>query len=636
MNDSENTIEKMTEEAIAASVADEKVRDWSGGLSKKSVQLNWKPVWKIFKNAPKFLKVVAGNLSTSPVWNTADGGFMIDFSRVFDEKMLKTLSDICERDYLDTIDAARQEWLQKAAAEKRSADAALIDFERYLCKTDLYYLGKYVLGYDKAVFHLHKFMCETMENLKPGYRGLREFPRDSFKSTFMVISFMVQEVLKNPNIHILLKSNNEGNASKKLLEAKAHFRKGKTLAILFPEHVPQKASEEGSGSIWTTPASTGVQAEGTFNSAGVGTSKTSQHYDIIIGDDFWDAKSVKSAEVMSNVRDEMAEIEYLLAIPAEGQIVFVGTRFALDDPSTQLIENPEYVCVIASGILKSGRSIFPEQLTLRKFYAQAHTNLYVFSCQIMLNPTREDQGFDAAWFQEMYLADLKISASKGEISYTTVILTDPAGTATSGSDNIAILVVLKDSKKRYTAVEYIRRKMSPFDFMNTLFVLWDKWHPEFIVRQKAPLEAAMSSFIQDKNRQRLEKGETAIRFYDLSLGKNSKEARMEALQPYFQKGQVYFDPNIPTMKELKKEILSFPYDMSNDDGMDALSEICDPVVSRCPTLGARQEEQPDKYVPTSETVRQAESSWRQQQAREYHNKMKHPVPVLERPGMVAA
>jgi len=490
-------------------------------------------------------------------------------------------------------------------------DSAKLDFEREYCKTDLYYLGKYILGYDKAVFHLHRFMAGSMEDLPDGYRGLREFPRDSFKSTFLVITYAVQQLLINPNIRILLKSNVGKNASNKLIEIKNHFIKGPMLIALFPEYKPKRISDQGSGSTFKTAAYTAPQEEGNLTAAGVGASQTSQHYDIIIGDDYWDQKSVKSPEVMTKCKDEMGELEYLLASPATGKICFIGTRFSYDDPSMDLIENEEYECVIASGITPAGRTIFPESLTLKKFYNQAKSKLYIFSCQIMLNPSRDDAGFKNEWFKySLKWTDMKTAEMEGRITTRRVLLTDAAGDNKQSSDYVALIVVAIDNLGRKVVIDYVREKLQPNGFINRVFQLADKYSVEFVVRQKAPLETSLMSFVADKNQERLDAGMRSVSFYDYSLGKQSKMARMEALQPYFQTGQIYFDPDVDTIPELEKEILSFPFDMSNDDGMDALSELTDRVVARKPQHIELIPEGPRHYTPTEIEVKGQSSLYR--------------------------
>ncbi len=589
-------------------------------MSEKSLSMNWQPNYLI---KSKFAK----NFSQKNFQNEGcvlrkNGDILVRFTQIADSAELEKVSKICESVWLDDIAEKRQIAINAGVSE--------IEFERELCKNNLYYLGKFILGYDKAVFHLHYFMCQTMQNLPDGYRGLREFPRDTYKTTFLGISYIIQQVLINPNIRICWKSNNAGNASNKIKEAKQHFLDNKILIGLFPEHHPKRVSDYGSGSSWVTPARTAPQQEGTFTSSGVGARSASQHYHIIIGDDFWDEHSVESKEQSSKVESAITNIEFLLTAPATDKIIYIGTRFSLDDPTESFIkawENEDYrkknpfpACVIASGITSSGRMLFPEQMTLETSFNQHNKDSYGFSCHIMLNPSREDSSFKQEWFKYITKQEIRQLEIKNQVATRTVILTDATGT--DKGDPVAILAIKILSDKRYCVIEYIRKKVAPAEFLDLVFGVYDKYKAEYVVSQKAPLEVALESFVEERNKLRSSQGKARVRFYKLSLKKASKTSRMGALQPYFQQWQIWFDPNCENIEMLEQEILSFPVS-NNDDGMDALSEITDEVVGRFPSgkgVERKRKEIEDNLV--SYRPADIERDWRREQTKKIFNKSK--------------
>ena len=539
----------------------------------------------------------------------------IVFAEVANIRRLRRYSDFCERDYLLRIQEMRDKFVAARVESGASPEEARRFFYRRLCQRDLYYLSKFVLGYDKLRFHLHKGMCDSVNDLPPGYRGLREFPRDAFKTTCMSISFMVQQVIRNPNVRILLKSNAEGNASKKLSEAKNHFTKEESrLLKLFPEFAPKNEKDKGSGTYWKCPAATSVQEDGTLCASGVGSSKVSQHFDIIIGDDFWDEKSVTSLETSTKTNKELDGLEYLLVSPAAGIILFIGTRFSHDDPTSRLLGDERYHCIIVSGILPNGREVFPESMPISMYLSQARSSLYVFSCQVMLNPTTEDSGFRREWFRYLPFSEIKRDKTAGRLNYRTVIVTDAAVDGKSTSDNVMIGVILVDSFKRRTLVECVREKMEPSVFINTLCNYWDKWQPEFVVRQKTALETTLQSFFRERNRQRLEAGKSAVRFYDYSLAKREKKRRITAaLQPLFQEGVLYFDPGLQYLEEIERECLEHP-NSKNDDMLDGLAMLDDPVVSRIPGAPSGAVDTSPREADEQPQVPQGEDAWRKERA----------------------
>lgn len=551
------------------------------------------------------------SLNFSQIWLDRETGKDVDFATIADPVKLKAASDRAERQYLNEIEETRLAYVIQFPESRQKE--ALCEFDRELAKADLYYLSKYILGYDQEVFHLHYFMCRSMENLAEGYRGLREFPRDCFKTTCMGISFIVQQVLKNPDVRILYKSNAEGNASNKIVEAKNHFIKTAALIERFPEHHPKRKADEGSDTEWSTPCRKSVQAEATFTAAGVGSSKTSQHYDMVLGDDFWDEKSVTSPEVMAKARRELHQLQYLLAVPARGRIVFIGTRFAHDDITTDLRDNPSYHCIIASGITPAGRSLFPENMDLEHFFGQAHTAKYEFSCQIMLNPTDDARGFQREWFHYMSWPELKALELEGKIATRKVILADATADSKKGSDFVALEVVVIDSLGRMSLVEYTRAKMAPSEFIDEMFRLYDKWLPDYIVRQKTVLETTIMSFVHSRNEERGKQGLRVANFYDYSLAKREKKGRITAaLQPLLQSGRLWFDRDLMNLPELEKELIEHP-NSQNDDGIDALSMLDDPGVCWLPSCKAIIPPMPDQFVPVKGDLA-SDQIYRRQQA----------------------
>lgn len=567
--------------------------------ARRALCVGWRPCW-MYRRPAKPPKAIWFNSFTS-------------------ERAAQRFGELCERQYRREIDERRSQLMAQTRAAGGDAKEKWFEFERGMCQSDLYYLAKFVLGYDRMVFHVHYFMAMSVNDLPKGYRGLREFPRDCFKTTVMTIAFMVQQVLRNANVRILLKSNAEGNASKKLQEAKNHFcMKASMLTTLFPLLTSDKSSLAGSGVLWKCPGSTAVQEDGTFVAAGVGTSKVSQHFDIIIGDDFWDEKSVTSLEVMTKCRKELDNLVYLLTSPAEGRIVFIGTRFAHDDPSSEMLD-PEsgYHCIVVSGIMPNGRSLFPESLTIEEYARQAKKNLYVFSCQVMLHPTVGDAALRPDWLRfDLTVEEMKRQWKEGKIAVRTVILADAAASCTTKSDYACLLVVMIDNLGRKLIAGGVRERMEPSRFISEVERLNDEWQPEYVVRQNAVLETTLKSFFYELDDRRRVKGKAGIPFYPYSLAKREKKMRITAsLQPRLQAGEIYMDPNVPFRKEFLTEMSQHP-NSANDDMLDAASELDDPSVSGLPFFRAVPEKVAELAgADLAQSIVAGEALWRRDSAR---------------------
>lgn len=570
-------------------------------------------------------------LAWNPVWTytrKSKPPAVIDFMTITDPRRLRRLSALCERQYLGNIETARRAWVETCRKRGIAEVQAKLEFERELAKADLYYLAKYILRYDRMRFHLHYFMASTMDNLPPGYRGLREFPRDSYKTTVMTISFMVQQVLRNREVRILLKSNAAGNAKKKLEEAKAHFfpspegtpaRRRAILPMLFPELAPKKETDKGSGEYYRCPAATSVQADGTFVAAGVGSSKVSQHFDIVIGDDFWDEKSVTRQDQVEKVNKELDSIEYLLISPAEGRVIVIGTRFSFTDPTERL--RASFHSVIVSGVTPAGRSLFPESLPLENFIRQANTNLYVFSCQVMLSPRQKDAGFRREWLHYLKYTDIRRAELANQLTTRRIIQVDSSCTGDETSDEIAVLVTVVDSLGRKTIVDAVSEKMSPDRYIQVIANMWDKWSPEFIVRQKTSIDTTIQAFLRELNERRDREHKSRMRFYDYSLGKREKKDRItQSLQPRGQNAELYVDPTLPELAAIETEWNEHPT-THRDHILDAWATLDDGVVSRVPEHRDAVETPVDALVPRAqppEELAATQAEWRHSQIKEIY------------------
>lgn len=592
----------------------------------------------------------------SQMWLDSETGELVDFTMIEDPDELHAASVRAERQYLRQIDEARQEWVgrQEYPAQRRNA---LLQFECELCERDLYYLTKFVLGYMDMEFHLHYFMCDSMRDLRPGYRGLREFPRDHYKTTTIGIGGSIQRILKHPDIYMAYVSNAQDNARNKVVEIKGHFIEARRevdprdaeayearhpygagelgLQVLYPQHVPTKVSQHGSESKWTTPARKISRGEATITALGVGKRTASQHYELIVCDDLWDRDSVGSAETLGKCRKMMAELVYLLAKPSEGQIVYIATRWSHDDPTVDLLEDPAYHCVLVSALLKNGRTLFPEHTPITELISQSGKK-YVFSCQMMLNPSDADQGFERKDFRYLKWDDIQAAELRDELATRKVILVDAAVDKKAESDFIAIQTVVIDSLGRKTVVEYIREQMAPSAFLDEVFRQFDKWRPEFVVRQKAVLETTLMSFVDERNKKRRAAGQVAVPFYDYSLKKREKKQRITAsLQPLFSEHELYFDPDMQNLNELEKELLDHP-NSHNDDGIDALSTLDDPVVNAVPKHRRKPDPPPETFIPTEDGQSTDEMEWRQGRVKRLFAELRGGKSNRrqERPGMV--
>jgi hypothetical protein len=560
----------------------------------------------------------------SPVPDPATGR-LVDFAEIGDEEELAATSARVEEAYLEFLRADRDAFLarwQHEGERRHYANAWLRD----LLKTDAYYLGKYYLGFEDFTMHYHFAMCRQAGTVQDGDSCLFEHMRGAFKSTIHGILFCVQRLLRDPNATILYLSQTVDNASNKLEEIKNKFyvepHRENKLVEVFPEFGVRKVQEKGSGIHWVCPARTNQQGEASITAAGITKAKEGYHVDIIVCDDIWGENSVSDLEQMSKIRNRFQNVRFLFKRTGAKVLVTIGTRFSMDDLTRDIQDKGTFKVTIVSGLLANGRSIFPEGLTVAEMMEMVAgkegaevSGIWSFSCQIILNPTAADAGFLREWFAYETWGSAKARVASGELSVRIVILLDAAADDKTSSDDVAIGVVALRSDKKAHLVECLAEKMGPSAFVKTVEGLWDKWQPEFIVRQKTVLETTLMSFFIESNKRRIAEGRAPLRFRSYSLHKREKKARITAaLQPRLQRGQILFDPELPTLRKIEQSLLDHP-NTSRDDIPDMLSELDDQRVWRFPEHVARPRQVEARPPSTHGEVQRADLVQKQANAR---------------------
>src|SRR5262249_17254169 len=124
-------------------------------------------------------------------------------------------------------------------------------------------------------------------------------PRGYGKSTILTITRIIYEIVKNPNIRILIAANTQLQAEVFLREIKAHFERNERVK----EYFGNFASEDkwDTREIIVAPR-TSTAKESTITCVGVGGPVASRHYDIIIADDLVDEENSRTETQRDRVK----------------------------------------------------------------------------------------------------------------------------------------------------------------------------------------------------------------------------------------------------------------------------------------------------------------------------------------------
>jgi len=99
-----------------------------------------------------------------------------------------------------------------------------------------YYFIKRVMGFDRMIPHPHQTMLDFKYNTDYD-RKLLLSPRGSFKSSVITVGATVWDIVKNPNIRILIVHETQKSAIRYVKEIKTHFEQNVKLRALFGDYV---------------------------------------------------------------------------------------------------------------------------------------------------------------------------------------------------------------------------------------------------------------------------------------------------------------------------------------------------------------------------------------------------------------
>jgi predicted phage terminase large subunit-like protein len=468
-------------------------------------------------------------------------------------------------------------------------DQATIEELRKKGRESLFFLSRAILSFSDFDPKIHLPICRELENHEINTRMSVELPRTWFKSTLVSISYAIWRVINDPNIRILIAQNIHSNACKKLSAIAAIFEKNALFKVLYPEILPNKNCRWSSDCLEVNRSA--AHPEGTFEAAGVGTSTTSRHYDLIIEDDTISPKK----DDMTGIIQQPTKMDMEKAIgwhglchpmllhPSKSQIVIVGTRWAERDLLGFVYENfPEYKNIKRTAIedpdgnafgdavlnaerdeliIKSpGKVTWPERFNSHVLAELFKTEgPYMFACLYLGMPTAAiNQVFKREWIT--YFENHK----KGSFACTSVDLASAEKEESSDPDfNVVMTTAIEPESGRIYVLEYTRERMSPSDVIDTIFRHYHRYHPIKVLVEAIGYQRTLVHWL----RQRQQKTNTQFYVEEIKGHKQSKVDRIRGLQPFFSASQIAIRAG---MSMLEHELLAFPKGQ-HDDLIDALA-----------------------------------------------------------------
>lgn len=458
---------------------------------------------------------------------------------------------------------------------------------------DLYWFGSVVLGLGPLVpmfEHTHRALCRVAEG-RTGHPALDdahvqrlELPRDWGKTSTISRALAIQLICGDPNIAILLCNEKEQNAMDFLSAIKYQFEANDFLRSLFPEVIPK----DFNATVWSAkrivvPRTTGRQ-EPTIFVIGVGGTITGMHPDVIIVDDMISREAMENAragswQIMHQVNRWINQLRPLISRQyARWRIYFIGTRWWHGDSYDHIdlaygyneepvtftlrlpLPNGEVQVLTATrrgdlvtfkrAAIENGRSAFPEKWTLEDLAKMRLVDEALFACNMMNNPSDEHTAtFKAAWLKYYeWVSDRQLLYTDGagkkrvhDISdFDVLVFVDPGGFAKRQVEDRArpaVVVVADDREGNYLILDIYNEKDTFLAAIAQIVAWCTKYAPRKVYTERAGQQEAFAALLRSE----LAKAglKTVVDSTMLKPGTTQKEVRILALEPYFQRGQVY-------------------------------------------------------------------------------------------------
>ena len=479
---------------------------------------------------------------------------------------------------MEATNVISREELEKLPHE--DLQKVLWELERQRCRDDLKYLLEEVIGCDILDEKLHDEVFAELNTLEEVLDLLIQLPRGHLKSTIL-IAWVLQQIIRNPEIRIAIVCSVYNLASKLMLDFKnivAIPKVRELFSDIFWENTNNNTC------IWQSDRIIVKRRPGisgyTLRVGSIDGEMTGEHYDIICFDDVQAKQNSQTALQIQNVIDGIKNFKSILE--PGGIRLFIGTRWKEDDAYNWLINEVgiramiKTCCVNSKGepcsvLEEYATPIYPGRFSLKVLKEiRKEQGAYFFSCQYENNPLPAD----TVTFKETWIKTYSQQPPMKKI----YIMIDPALTKKRGSDESVICVVGQPVEKTMP-LHVIKSEGLSFDqTQGEVGTLIDRIFATYLFyRATADVVIGIeTNAFQHVLKQWIEKEQKARKVFfeitELKTQNRPKEVRIKSLQPLFENHGIVF--NEFGTEKLISQILKFGA-IAHDDHPDALAYLLD-------------------------------------------------------------
>jgi hypothetical protein len=456
-------------------------------------------------------------------------------------------------------------------------DSAYRETIRWRMQTDLFWLAKYALGYDKLTTEWHQPVADVFvkkDPRKPFEQQTRQrrrillLPRKTYKTTFNICDG-VQWILCFPEIAIMAmcasNSSDAPLADAFVAEMASHFycppgAPRKPLHICFPEHVLTKFPKAGE---FITPARQKFRRDPTMKGVSIEQSLSGFHPDIIKSEDVQDNRNSQTPFGLRKVRQNF--YINLKMLGESGLLDVTGTRYGPMDLYGDMLQKAGEETIV---LWRPAYIRKPHALKLEDDELLEQDVILQFPEQLSWEFLRSEKGLDESswWTQYMNVAEgnfhptfplERLNAAKTEEEETR----DHGGTIhiswrlEYAECRYAAGCVGVERDGRMTILEVIRGQFAPTALSRRIVATAKAWEAHRIEIEDTPGARSMLQHIRNEALEadwRIE-----ISWAEFLQDETARALAIKSAEPHLLAGRLLFADGIANMQEIFRQLYHF-------------------------------------------------------------------------------
>ena len=375
--------------------------------------------------------------------------------------------------------------------------------------------------------------------------------RDLGKTTIGTINDAACEIVQDRDVRILIGSKTDSNARSFLKELKAKLRRPQVEEVFGPFYNMNNWNQTEIEVLGREIES----KEPTVKALGVESTVTSQHYDIIYGDDLVSRDNSRTETQRSTVKDFLYSTLDPCLEPTgyrPGRVCgfrLRGTHYHPDDLYQDIIDNDErfdgHVAIIPAVQEDGVTSNFPEKFSDAYFAQKRRLGMLYFGPQYLLDTTfMKGDVFDYSTFKWTNtlppLDTLKIWVG-----------VDLAISLTERADFFAIVTVGQDESGNTYLLHFYTNRLVPSKVNEVIARVVDRFDPIRVGIESNQYQAAKLYELKDDERYR------HIPTVAVPSHKDKETRARTHLSPAFENGEFYFYTGVDT-GDFEEQLVHFP------------------------------------------------------------------------------